>query len=86
MARLGARLDVPQDQRVKYQAVIAYDHNHQGITTQLLDELKAWGRECGCTELASDALVSNHDSDGFHTAIGFVETERVVCFRSKFRP
>jgi aminoglycoside 6'-N-acetyltransferase I len=40
-----------------------------------------WGRERGCSELASDALLDNEASHRFHHAAGFAETERVVYFR-----
>jgi aminoglycoside 6'-N-acetyltransferase I len=43
--------------------------------------IAAWGRDQGCTELASDALEDNVQSHAFHRAIGFEETERVVYFR-----
>jgi aminoglycoside 6'-N-acetyltransferase I len=40
-----------------------------------------WARRSGCTELASDALLDNEVSHAMHWALGFEETERVVCLR-----
>ena len=47
----------------------------------LCSAVESWGRELGCTEFASDALLDSNESHGFHKAIGFEETERVVYFR-----
>jgi aminoglycoside 6'-N-acetyltransferase I len=39
-----------------------------------------WGKQMGCTEIASDAEVGNLDSLAFHKRLGFREVNRVVCF------
>jgi aminoglycoside 6'-N-acetyltransferase I len=57
------------------------DDRGDNIGRKLCSAVEAWGRERGCTELASDALLENGDSHRFHAAIGFAETERVVYFR-----
>lgn len=54
---------------------------HRGIARAMVDAVVAWARDCGCRELASDALLDNAGSHAMHRALGFVETERVVCFR-----
>lgn len=54
---------------------------HLGIARLLAEAVAAWGRDAGCTEYASNALLGDTESHAFHAAIGFVETERVVCFR-----
>ena len=56
-------------------------YRRQGVARALVDAAKQWGRERGCAEFASDALIDNHASHAFHRAIGFEETERVVYFR-----
>lgn len=56
-------------------------HQGCGVGRRLCACVEAWARECGCSELASDALLENVESHRFHTAIGFDETERVVYFR-----
>ncbi|MFB2562036.1 aminoglycoside 6'-N-acetyltransferase [Rhizobium sp. IMFF44] len=52
-----------------------------GVARALCQAVAAWGREVGCTEFASDALIDNLASHAFHAALGFVETRRVVYFR-----
>jgi aminoglycoside 6'-N-acetyltransferase I len=54
-----------------------------GVARALTQSVADWGRSQGCTEYASNALLDNIDSHNFHTAIGFVETERVVFFRKE---
>ncbi|MEZ0244413.1 MAG: aminoglycoside 6'-N-acetyltransferase [Sphingomonas sp.] len=56
-------------------------HRNKGVAEALVERVAEWGRAIGCVEFASDALLENEDSHAFHTAIGFVETERVVYFR-----
>ena len=53
----------------------------RGLARLLVDIVGDWGRQHGCQEFASDALVENADSDAMHRGLGFEETERVVCFR-----
>ena len=62
---------------------IYVDPAHRGAGTgrALIAAVEAWGRERGCSELASDALLDNRESHAFHQAVGFKETERVVYFR-----
>jgi aminoglycoside 6'-N-acetyltransferase I len=57
------------------------EHRRRGIARRLGSEIEHWGREKGCSEMASDALVGNDVSHRMHAALGFEETERVVCFR-----
>lgn len=54
-----------------------------GVARALSDAVAAWGRERGCSEFASNALIDNTASHAFHAAIGFEETERVVFFRKE---
>ena len=53
----------------------------QGIARTLVGAAEEWGRMMDCREFASDALLENSDSHAMHRALGFEETERVVCFR-----
>ena len=52
----------------------------RGAARQLCRAVEAWGRERGCREFASDALVDNQASHRMHAALGFEERERVVCY------
>ncbi len=51
----------------------------------LAEAVGLWGKDRGCTEYASNALLDNVDSHNFHAAIGFAETERVVYFRKELK-
>lgn len=53
----------------------------RGLARALVAQARAWGRERGCTEFASDALLANEASHAMHRALGFEETSRIVCFR-----
>lgn len=53
----------------------------QGAARALVDAVEMWGRQMGCREMASDALLENNQSHAMHRGLGFAETERVVCFR-----
>jgi len=60
---------------------VAPPYRRRGIGTLLVAAVVTWARACGCTELASDALLDNESSHAMHRALGFDETERVVFFR-----
>jgi aminoglycoside 6'-N-acetyltransferase I len=53
----------------------------QGVARALVSAVEEWGREMGCREFASDALLENISSHRMHAGLGFKETERVVYFR-----
>jgi aminoglycoside 6'-N-acetyltransferase I len=52
----------------------------EGAARLLCRAVEAWGRERGCREFASDALIDNEVSHRMHRALGFEERERVVCY------
>jgi aminoglycoside 6'-N-acetyltransferase I len=56
-------------------------HRRLGIGRALVAAAGRWGRDQGCSELASDALLANDASHRFHSGTGFEETDRVVYFR-----
>jgi aminoglycoside 6'-N-acetyltransferase I len=60
---------------------VASAWRRRGIARALCDHVADWARALGVTELASDALIDNHDSHAMHRALGFAETQRVVFFR-----
>ena len=55
----------------------------KGYGKELLSACEAWAREMGCTEFASDCELDNVNSLSFHTASGFAETNRIICFLKK---
>lgn len=60
---------------------VAPSSRRAGVAGRLLAAVEAWGRLNGCSELGSDAELTNVQSHGFHLGLGFEETERVVYFR-----
>jgi len=55
-------------------------HRRQGVGRAMVSAVCDWAAAQGCTELASDSLLDNLDAHAVHRALGFTETERVVCF------
>jgi len=53
----------------------------QGVGRALVAAAEQWGRDQGCTEFASDALLDNTVSAAAHRALGFEETVQLRCFR-----
>ena len=59
---------------------VAPTSRRRGVATQLVAEVENWARARGCTEFASDTQIENSASQLVHKALGFRETERIVCF------
>lgn len=57
------------------------EYRHKGMGKQALTIIKAWCKEKGYKELATDAELDNVDAQQFYQALGFQETYRVVEFR-----
>ncbi len=55
----------------------------QGIGRALVAAAEAWARAQGCTEMASDTQHDNEGSQAAHARLGYVEVERLVCFRKE---
>jgi aminoglycoside 6'-N-acetyltransferase I len=53
----------------------------RGMGRELMTAAETWARERGYTEIASDALVDNFESERAHLALGFEEVERAIHFR-----
>ena len=56
-------------------------YRKHGYAKALLRACEAWAKEKHCTEFASDCELENDESLHFHTAMGFEETNRIICFR-----
>ncbi|MCL2003868.1 MAG: GNAT family N-acetyltransferase [Oscillospiraceae bacterium] len=52
----------------------------KGVGRELTEFAKAWSRERGCSEFASDCELHNEASRAFHEKIGFREENRIICF------
>ena len=57
------------------------DARRDGVGTALLEVAEGWARSAGYRELASDAELGNEEGIEVHRALGFEETDRIVCFR-----
>lgn len=62
---------------------VAEEFRCRGIARELLKACEAWTAAMGCSEFASDCELSNTLSQRFHTALGFREANRIVCFVKK---
>jgi aminoglycoside 6'-N-acetyltransferase I len=57
------------------------DSRWRGIGRSLVTAAENWARSKGCKEIASDAEVSNLDSEEAHRRLGYVEVSRLVHFK-----
>jgi aminoglycoside 6'-N-acetyltransferase I len=55
----------------------------RGAARLLCRAVEAWSREHGCRELTSDTEIDNGLSQRMHEALGFSESERVVCYHKR---
>jgi len=53
----------------------------QGVGAALMMAGETWARACGCAEMASDTELDNGISATAHQALGYEETDRIICFR-----
>jgi aminoglycoside 6'-N-acetyltransferase I len=56
-------------------------HRRNGVAVALINAVEQWGREQGCSELASDCELDNAVSIAVHLAASFTEVARTVCFK-----
>ena len=59
------------------------EYRGNGYGASLMKQAEKWAASKGYSELASDTEVENDLSIAMHKHLGFVETERVVCFLKK---
>lgn len=59
------------------------DCRRKGYAKELLTECEKWAKEKGCKEFASDCEIDNDSSFCFHSALGFDEANRIICFTKK---
>lgn len=58
---------------------------NNGYAKELLSACERWAKERGCKEFASDCELDNADSLQFHIAMGFEETNRIICFKKDIK-
>lgn len=56
------------------------DCRQQGVGRALIAAAETWARAQGCTEMASDALITNEVSRQAHERLGYREVERAIHF------
>jgi len=59
------------------------EYRGNGYGKQLMNKADQWAISQGYSELASDTEIDNHRSISMHKHLGFLETERIVCFLKK---
>lgn len=52
-----------------------------GVGRALVATAEAWARAHGCTEMGSDALIENEQSQRAHAALGYEVVDRCVNYR-----
>lgn len=60
---------------------VAPHARRNGVGAALIKAAEEWGRAQGCNEFASDTEWHNEISAAAHRALGFVETDRIICFK-----
>ena len=65
---------------------VAPEIRRQGVGRRLVEAAEQWARSRGCTEMGSDAELSNTPSHRAHAALGYGEVERVVSFAKRLAP
>jgi len=61
------------------------EYQGKGFGKQLMLYAEKWAISKGFSELASDTEVTNEKSINMHKHMGFMETERIVCFLKKIK-
>jgi aminoglycoside 6'-N-acetyltransferase I len=61
------------------------DARRSGVGGALARAAEQWALENGYTEIASDALLENTESERAHKAVGFEEVERAIRFRKALK-
>ncbi len=59
------------------------EYRKKGYAAALLAVCETWAKEKGCAQFASDCELDNAQSLKFHLAMGFEETNRIVCFKKE---
>ena len=57
------------------------DYRGLGLGRLLTEKAVAWAKEQGCSEIGTDALLTNEAAQVFHKRMGFEEVDRVIGFR-----
>jgi len=55
----------------------------QGFARKLIHACEKWSRDKECREFASDCELDNEESFEMHKKLGFIETNRIICFKKE---
>lgn len=58
-------------------------YRRRGVGRLLVEAAERWAQSRGCTEMGSDADLSNDVSHAAHRALGYREVDRIVLFSKK---
>lgn len=58
-------------------------YRKNGYAKELLLSCEIWAKDKGCIEFASDCELVNNESLLFHMSMGFIEANRIICFKKK---
>lgn len=58
-------------------------YRKQGVAKELLKYCEKWAKENSCIEFASDCEINNIESYNFHLKVGFIEANRIICFKKR---
>ena len=58
-------------------------YRNNGYAKELLLSCEKWAKDKGCIEFASDCELVNNESLLFHISMGFIEANRIICFKKK---
>ena len=64
---------------------VAEDARRGGVGGALVQAAEEWALDNGYSEMASDALLENTESERAHKALGFEEVERAIRFRKELK-
>jgi aminoglycoside 6'-N-acetyltransferase I len=64
---------------------VAAEARHRGAGRRLTEAAEHWALIRGFSEIASDAQMENATSQAAHEALGYEETQRIVCFRKSLK-
>ncbi|WP_271852590.1 aminoglycoside 6'-N-acetyltransferase [Planococcus maritimus] len=62
---------------------IKKEFRKQGFAKKLVVDCENWSKEKGCREFASDCELENEQSLAMHLKLGFVEANRIICFKKE---
>ena len=62
---------------------VKQNYRRQGIARMLVEYAEKWARNKNIKEFASDCEITNLESFEFHKKLGFIETNRIICFTKK---